>query len=74
MQSNQCLYCLLPRLYHLFSSYRNWKAPTIMGPDSSVVRASTSEAVGSRFVPWPGHTKSNENGTGSSLVDAYNKG
>ena len=45
----------------------------ITGPDSLVVRASASGAVGRGFAPRPGHTKGGKNGTGSSLADARNK-
>ena len=43
------------------------------GPDSLVVRASASEAVGRGFAPRPRHTKGGKNGTGSSLAEAHNK-
>ena len=43
------------------------------GPDSSVVRASASGAVGRGFAPRPHHTKGDINGTGISLADARNK-
>ena len=42
-------------------------------PDSLVVRASASGAVGRGFAPRPRHTKGGKNGTGSSLADARNK-
>ena len=35
---------------------------------------STLGAVGRRFNPWLRHTKGDKNGTGSSLIDACNKG
>ena len=44
-----------------------------IGPDSLVVRASVSGAVGRVFAPRPSHTKGGKNGTGSSLADARNK-
>ena len=43
------------------------------GPDSLVVRASASGAVGRGFAPRPRHTKGGKNGNGSSLADARNK-
>ena len=43
------------------------------GPDSLVVRASASGAVGRGFPPRPRHTNVDKNGTGSSLADARNK-
>ena len=43
------------------------------GPDSSVVRASASEAVGRGFAPRSRHTKGDKNGTGGSLADSRNK-
>ena len=39
------------------------------GPDSLVVRASASGAVGRGFAPRSRHTKGVENGTSSSLAD-----
>ena len=42
-------------------------------PDSLVVTASASAAVGRGFAPGPRHTKGGKNGTGSSLADARNK-
>ena len=45
----------------------------ITGPDSLVVRASASGAVGRGFAPRPCHTKGGNNGTGTSLADARNK-
>ena len=51
---------------NLFLSY-------FIGPDSLVVRASASGAVGCGFPPRPRHTKGGKNGTGSSLADACNK-
>ena len=43
------------------------------GPDSLVVRAPASGAVGRGFAPRSRHTKGGKNGTGSSLADARNK-
>ena len=43
------------------------------GPDSLVVRASASGAVGPGFAPRPRHTKGGKNSTGSSLADARNR-
>ena len=43
------------------------------GPDSLLVRASASGAVGRGFGPRPRHAKGGKNGTGSSLADARNK-
>ena len=40
------------------------------GPDSLVVRASASGAVGRGFAPRSRHTKGVKNGTSSFLVDA----
>ena len=40
------------------------------GPDSLVVRASASGAVGRGFAPRSRHTKGVKNGTSSSLADA----
>ena len=45
----------------------------LIGSDSSVVRASTLEAVSHRFDPLLCYTKGDENGTGTSLIDR-NKG
>ena len=39
------------------------------GPNSLVVRASASGAVGRGFAPLPRHTKGVKNGTSSSLAD-----
>ena len=39
-------------------------------PDSLVVKASASGAIGGRFAPQPRHTKGVKNGTSSSLADA----
>ena len=44
-----------------------------MCPDSLVVRASASGAIGRGFAPRPRHTKGGKNDTGSSLADARNK-
>ena len=44
------------------------------GPDSLVVRASTSGAVDCGFAPRSRHTKGVKNGTSSSLSDARIKG
>ena len=49
------------------------KLMTFTGPDSSVVRAFASGAVGHGFSPRPHYTKGDKNGTGSSLVDSRNK-
>ena len=38
-----------------------------------MVRVSASGSEGRGFAPWPRHTKSVKNGTGSSLADARNK-
>ena len=43
------------------------------GPDSLVVRASASGAVGRALAPRQRHTKGGKNGTGSPLADARNK-
>ena len=40
------------------------------GPDSLVVRASASGAVGRGFAPRSRHTKAVKNGTSSPLADA----
>ena len=45
----------------------------LTGPDSLVVRASTSGSEGRGFAPRPRHTKGVKNGTGSSLADARNE-
>ena len=45
----------------------------VVSPDTLVVRASASGAVGCGFLPLPRHTKGGKNGTGSSLADARNK-
>ena len=41
----------------------------LTGPDSLVVRASASGAVGRGFAPRSRHTKGVKNGTSSSLAD-----
>ena len=54
-------------------SSKTTKNLEIIGPDSQVVRASTSGTEGCGFAPPPRHTKGDKNGTGSSLADAPNK-
>ena len=46
---------------------------SLTGPDSLVVRASASGAVGRGFAPRPRHTRGDKNATGSSFADAHNK-
>ena len=49
------------------------ETPNQKDPDSLVVRASASGAVGRGFAPRSRHTKGVKNGTSSSLADAHIK-